>query len=165
MLKKFLIAALVALPMVASAQSFGVVRTQEILEAMPAFQEMKTKIEASSKTYEDEFNKLQQEFEKKYTEFQTLQSDSTTPDTIKERRMQELQELDNKIQQFRNTAQQDLQRQQMTLLQPIQEKVMQAIQTVGQEGNYTFVFENTAPLYTGKSVVDVTDAVRKALGI
>ena len=132
---------------------------------MPAFQEMKTKIEASSKTYEDEFNKLQQEFEKKYTEFQTLQSDSTTPDTIKERRMQELQELDSKIQQFRNTAQQDLQRQQMTLLQPIQEKVMQAIQTVGQEGNYTFVFENTVPLYTGKTVTDVTDAVRKALGI
>ncbi|MCF0212857.1 MAG: OmpH family outer membrane protein [Muribaculaceae bacterium] len=165
MLKKLLIAALVALPMVASAQSFGVVRAQEVLEAMPGFQDMKTKIEAASKTYEEEFSKLQSEFEKKYTEFQTVQSDAATPDAIKERRMQELQELDNKIQQFRQTASQDLQRQQATLLQPVQEQLLQAIQTVGQDGGYVFIFENTAPLYVGKTVTDVTDAVRKVLGI
>lgn len=162
MIKKILLAVAFILPALSlSAQKFGVVNTQEVMESLPAFTEMKAKLDASSKTYEDEFAKLQQEMEKKYTEFQQMGQD--TPDTIKERRMQELQELDQKIQQFRVTAQQDLQRQQVALMQPIQENVMKAIQTVGQAGNFTFIFDSEAGLYTGTDVVNVTADVKKTL--
>lgn len=161
MIKKILLAIMIALPMAVSAQKFGVVNAQEVMEAMPAFNEMKTKLEAASKTYEDEFAKLQSEMEKKYTEFQAM--DESAPQGIKERRMQELQELDQKIQQFRATAQQDLQRQQATLLQPIQEQVIKAIQTVGAEGGYTFILDAAEPLYTGTTVENVTAKVKAAL--
>ncbi|MDE6205398.1 MAG: OmpH family outer membrane protein, partial [Duncaniella sp.] len=73
--------------------------------------------------------------------------------------------LENKIQQFRELAAQDIQRQQQQLMAPIQEKVVQAIQAVGAEGNYTFVFENMMPLYTGTDVTDITDTVKSRLGI
>ncbi|MDE5750024.1 MAG: OmpH family outer membrane protein, partial [Duncaniella sp.] len=89
--------------------------------------------------------------------------DESTPQTIKERRMQEMQELDNKIQQFRQTALQDLQRQQQQLMAPVQDKVMKAIQAVGAEGGYTFVFENQVPVYTGADVTDITETVRTRL--
>ncbi|MBD5185858.1 MAG: OmpH family outer membrane protein [Bacteroidales bacterium] len=164
MIKKILLAVALILPaMSMSAQKFGTVNVDEIMEALPAYAEMKTKIEASSKTYEDEFAKLQQEMEKKYTEFQ--QMEQTTPEAIKERRMQELQELDQKIQQFRATAQQDLQRQQMQLMQPIQESIMKAIQTVGASGNYTFIFDASQSYYAGPTVENVTPQVKSALGI
>lgn len=164
MFKKLLIAVAFIMPALGmSAQKFGTVNIQEVMEALPAYAEMRTKIEASSKTYEEEFGKLQQEMEKKYTEFQ--QMDEKTPDTIKERRMQELQELDQKIQQFRATAQQDLQRQQMQLMQPIQESVMKAIQTVGASGNYTFIFDSEQSYYAGPSVENVTAQVKSTLGI
>ena len=76
-----------------------------------------------------------------------------------------MQELDAKIQKFRETADQDLRRQQQQLMAPIQENVMKAIQSVGAEGNYTFIFENVMPLYSGSDVTDVTPLVKTALGI
>ena len=79
--------------------------------------------------------------------------------------MQEMQELDAKIQQFRETATQDLQRQQQQLMAPIQENVIKAIQTVGAEGGYTFVFETMVPVYVGTDVTDITPLVKTRLGI
>ncbi len=163
MIKKLLIAIFIALPMSAFAQKFAVINTQQLMESMPEIKNVNEQMEAASKKHEDEFSKLQEEFQKKYEEFQAL--DANTPQTIKDRRMQEMQELDAKVQQFRQTATQDLQRQQQQLMAPIQESVMKAIQGVGAEGNYTFVFENMVPVYVGTDVTDITDTVKARLGV
>ena len=164
MIKKILLAILIALPLCGFAQSkFGVVDVQTIFTALPDVKEMQSQIEASSKTYETEFQKLNEEFNKKYTEFQQL--DASTPESIKERRMQEIQELGQKIEQFRATASQDLQQQQEKLMAPIQQKIQDAIKAVGDEGSYTFIFENIAAAYVGKDVVDVTSLVKAKLGV
>ena len=79
--------------------------------------------------------------------------------------MQDLQELDKKAQQFAQTAQTELQRQQAQLMQPIQEKVMNAIKTVGQENNFTLIFPEGVPAYMSTDVQDVTGLVKTKLGI
>lgn len=165
MMKKILLAIFVALPMLAVAQApkFGVVNTQSIIEAMPDFKTAQEQITASSKRYEDEFQKLREEAEKKYSEYQNLAAD--TPESIKERRIQEIQELDQKMQQFHSTATQDLQRQQEAAIAPIQEKVRQAVDAVGKENSMTFIFENVIPSYTGADVTDVTPLVKTRLGL
>lgn len=163
MIKKIVLAIMIALPLCGFAQKFGQVDTQVIITGMPEVASMQSQLEASSKTYEAEFQKLREEFDKKYAEFQQL--DASTLDSIKERRMQELQELDQKIQQFRATASQDLQQQQEKLMAPIQQKIQDAIKAVGDEGSYTFIFENLVPVYVGKDVVDVTPLVKNKLGL
>ncbi len=163
MIKKFLLAIMIALPMSVFAQKFGTVNTAELMESLPEMKTVQEQMTAASNKYQDEFSKLQEEFNKKYQEFNAL--DASTPETIKERRVQEMQELDAKIQKFRETADQDLRRQQQQLMAPIQENVMKAIQSVGAEGNYTFIFENGMSLYTGTDVTDVTPLVKTRLGI
>ena len=163
MIKKLLLAIMIALPMSVFAQKFGIINTQQVMETMPEIKTVQEQMEASSKKYQTEFDNLQAEFKKKYEEFQALEE--STPQAIRDRRMQEMQELDQKIQQFRETALQDHQRQQQQLMAPIQEKVMKAIQSVGDEGGYTFIFENMMPVYTGKDVTDITPAVKTRLGI
>ncbi|MCI9172755.1 OmpH family outer membrane protein [uncultured Duncaniella sp.] len=163
MIKKLLLAIMIALPMSVFAQKFAVINTQQLMESMPEIKTINEQIEAANKKYQDEFSKLQEEMQKKYDEFQGLEE--TTPQTIKDRRMQEMQELDNKIQQFRQEALNDLQRQQQQLMAPVQEKVVKAIQAIGAEGGYTFVFENVMPLYTGTDVTDITDTVKARLGV
>lgn len=163
MFKRLLIAILIALPLSVFAQKFAVINTQSLMESMPELKTANEQLEAANKKYADEFKKLQEEFGKKYEEYQAL--DPSTLQTIKDRRMQEMQELENKIQQFREMAAQDIQRQQQQLMAPIQEKVIKAIQAVGAEGSYTFVFENMMPLYTGTDVTDITDTVKGRLGI
>lgn len=163
MLRRLLIAILIALPFSVFAQKFAIIDTQSLMESMPELKTANEQLEAANKKYAEEFKMLQEEFRKKYEEFQAL--DPSTLQTIKDRRMQEMQELDNKIQQFQATASQDLQRQQQQLMAPIQEKVMQAVQAVGAEGSYTFVFEKGQAIYTGSDVADITAAVKSRLGI
>ena len=163
MIKKILLALVIAFPTMAFAQKFGVITTDQLIQSLPEMNEVKTTLEASSKKYEDEFKNLQDEMQKKYTEFQSLEE--TTPSTIKDRRLQEMQELDQKIQQFRQTASEDLQRQQQQLMAPIEQKVTDAIKAVGQEGSYTFIFQDGMALFAGSTVEDVTPAVKAKLGL
>lgn len=165
MIKKLLLAALIAMPTMAFAQKFAVINTQTVVEAMPEMAQARTQLEASSKKYQDEFNKLQETFQKSYEEYQKLEQDATTPQTIKDRRVQELQEMQAKIQQFRETVSQDLEKQQQQLMAPIQQKVADAIKGVGASGNYTMIFENVLPLYTGSDVEDITPQVKSRLGL
>lgn len=167
MIKKLILAAIVALPFSAFAQKFGVVNIETVFQAMPETTTAQTQMTEASKKYEDEFAKLREEVDKLFTEYQNLQKDPATPDAIKERRLNELQERDQKVQQFRNTASQDLARLQEQLMAPIQQKIDEAVKAVGQEGNYTFIFphEEALLLYTGSDVTDVTNAVKAKLGI
>lgn len=165
MIKKILLAIAIAFPMIAVAQApkFGVVNTQTIITTMPEMKAAEEQVTAASKKYEDELKKLQEEMEKQYADFQNLSAD--TPESIKERRLQSIQELDQKMQQFHATATQDLQRQQQTLMAPIQEKVRTAIEAVGKEQGMTFIFESAMSLYNGADVIDVTPMVSKKLGL
>ncbi len=163
MIKKIFLAIMIALPSMAFAQKFGVIDTQALTQELPEMKEAQTQLEASMKKYQDEEANLSAEFEKKYKELEGM--DESTPQTIKDRRIAELQELQTKIQQFRQTASQDLQRQHEQLMAPIQQKVITAIKSVGAEGNFTMIFENVSPLYTGSDVVDVTSQVKGKLGI
>ncbi len=163
MIKKLIIAILLMIPSMAFAQKFGVVDTEGIMTNMPEIKEMQATLEATSKRYEDELGNLRQKFQKELEEYQNLAAD--TPETIKQRREEELQQLDQKMQQFYQNAQNEMQQTQARLLQPIQDRVRQAISAVGAEGGFTFIFEKQLPLFTGTDAEDVTPLVKKKLNI
>ncbi len=165
MLKKILAVMAVALllPAIAAAQKFGTIDVNAIFTAMPETTAAQTQLQEVSKKYEAEYKKLEEEVNKKVQEFQALAAD--TPQSIKDRRQQEIQELAQKVETFQNTASQDIQRQQQQLMAPIQQKITDAIKAVGQEGSYTFIFENGMAAFQGADVVDVTPAVKAKLGL
>lgn len=167
MIKKLLLALLVALPISAAAQKFGTFNFDEVITAMPEIKDMQQQLTDASQKYEAEFQKLQDELNKLYTDYQAIQNDPATPESIKERRLQEIQDRAQKVEQFRQTATQDLQRLQEQLLAPIQQRVNDAVKAIGQEGNFTFIFplEPSLILYQGADVVDVTPLVKAKLGI
>ncbi|MBP3289301.1 MAG: OmpH family outer membrane protein [Muribaculaceae bacterium] len=167
MFKKIFLALALILPLSGMAQKFGIVDIDQVFQAMPETAAMQKQLEETSKKYETEFQKLQEEVNKLYTDYQTIQNDAATPESIKERRIQEIQERAQKVDQFRATAQQDIQRLQETLATPIQAKLTEAVKAVGAEGNYTFIFPNEQGLllYTGADVTNITADVRKKLGI
>ena len=167
MFKKIVLAILVALPLSTFAQKFGVVDLEAVFTAMPESTAMQTQLTDTSKKYEEEFQKLQEEVNKLYADYQAIQNDASTPESIKERRMQEIQEKAQKVDQFRNTAAQDLERLRESLMAPIQNKMNEAIKAVGTEGSFTFIFRKEPPLllYTGTDVNDVTAQVKTKLGL
>lgn len=166
MFKKILVAILMALPMCAMAQvKLGVVDPEAIIPGMPEYTEAQAQFTEASKTFEAEYAKIQEEFKGKYEEFQKVIADEATPQSIKDRRMQEIQELNQKSEQFAQTAQQELARKQQALMQPVQEKLIQAIQAVGKEGNFTMILPLGTAAYTASDVIDITPLVKTKLGV
>ncbi|MDE5808424.1 MAG: OmpH family outer membrane protein [Muribaculaceae bacterium] len=165
MIKKILLAVALAIPMLVSAQSLkvGVVDTNVIMQAMPDTKTAETKLADTSKKYEDEFAKLQQEMARLYEEFQKMPENE--PQAIKERKMRELTDMQQKIETFNQTASQDLQRMQQELMQPIVAKIKNAIESVGKENGYSLIQESAAVIYYGAPVDDITAKVKAKLGV
>ena len=169
MFKRFMLLAIAATTMCpgAQAQKFGYVNTSEIFNVMPDKVTAENTLKSVSEKYETEFKNLQDAFQKKMNDYEAADKDPSTPQAIKDRHNQELQDDYMKIQNFQQTASQDIQRQQDTLLAPITQKLQNAIQAVGAEGGYTFIFDMSSMtiLYTGTGAEDITAKVKAKLGI
>lgn len=165
MVKKLFFAVALLLPMFASAQSerFAVVDEQAVLESLNDYTLVSTQIAETSRQYKEEYNRMTADIDKKFEEIQVLNRQPGLADAIKERRVQELQNMQKRAQQFLLTADDDLQRQEQQLLDPIKERVRQAIRKVGVEEGYTFIFPIGQPLFYSTRVDDVTEAVKDAL--
>lgn len=166
MIKKILLAVALAFPMFVSAQTLkvGIVDTNAVLTAMPATQNAQSKIAETSKKYEDEYALLQEQLKKLYDEFQAM-SDSE-PQAIKDRKTRDITEMQQKIQNFLQNADQDLQKVQQELMAPIFTQVRNAVESVGKEGNFSYIQElNAQVLYYAAPVEDITNAVKAKLGL
>lgn len=160
MFKKILMAAVVAFPMLAAAQTvkIGLVDTQAIVTEMPAFKAAQTEVAAKQQKLNEDGNKLYKEFQTKMEEFQNLPKD--TPEATIQIRAKELENYQAKLNEFDQMAQQELTKAQNAALEPIMNQVQQAIQSVGAEGGYTLIQEKQAVLYYGAPAVDITAEVK-----
>lgn len=164
-MKKFVVLLLILLPLgvVAQEAKIAIVNTVEIFNAMPEVSDVENQLAALNEQYEKEFKVMQDEYNKKFAEY-VEQRDSLT-DNIRLRREQEIQDLETRIQNFVPVAQQEMQKRQGELYTPIQEKLQNAIKSVGDEKGYTYILNPQVLLYTGNSAIDATSFVKAKLGL
>ncbi|MDE6856076.1 MAG: OmpH family outer membrane protein, partial [Muribaculaceae bacterium] len=86
---------------------------------------------------------------------------------IRERKTRERSDYQVKIQQLEQTAGNDLQKMQADLMGPIQQKISQAVESVGREGNYSLIqmYDPQLTLYHAAPVEDITPIVKAKLGV
>jgi len=166
-MKKFILCAICAICgfTTANAQAkFGHVNTQEIMQALPDVTKAQNELKALAEQYDADLKSMNEELQKKADAFDKEQA--TLPENIKQRRQTELQEMYQKIQQSYQDNQQALAKAQQEKMQPIQQKVMDAITAVGKEGGYVYIMEMGAQLYISSTLSnDVTAAVKTKLGL
>ena len=162
-MKKIIIAMLLILPMAISAQKFGHINTQELFTQMPEVAQIKLKMDTIQSQYENQLASMNEEIQRKMQDYQA--QEATMADAIKQIRQQELQEMNQRIQLFYQTAEQDIQKKQQELLAPVHEKMTKAIKAVGEREGYTYIFDSQAMVHIGTDANDVTPAVKKELGI
>ena len=135
-MKKLIALLLMILPLGAIAQEVKIayVKTQEVFMAMPEVSEMEKKMADLNEKYKGELQLMQDEYQKKYAAF--IQQQDSLTENIKLRRMQEIQDIQTRMDNFVQMGQQDVQKQQQDLLMPIQQKLQDAIKAVGDEKGY-----------------------------
>ena len=166
MFKKILLAVLVAAPMCLSAQTlkFGAVNPTEIFNVMPDVATANNTLKQVSDKYEAQAKPLQEELTKKINEYQELEKNKAAQATL-DAKQKEFEDLKTRYDNFMQTAQKDMSQQQETLLAPIQQKLMNAIQAVGAEGGYAGILDSATLLYKGSNIEDVSSKVKAKLGI
>lgn len=108
---------------------------------------------------------MQNEYNKKYSDFITYQA--SLAENIKLRRMQELTELENRMQQFMDLAQKDMENQEKGLLKPLKQRISDAIRAVGIERNFSVIYDLADPgiAFVSPAAVDANPYVKEKLGI
>ena len=170
MLKKIALVLMLALPMGVFAQNlkFGHINAQEIVSAMPEFAKAQSDIEALDKQLTSELQRTQEEFNKKYQEFQQAIAKDSLPANIAERRQKELQDMMQRQEQFQQEAQQQMQKAQADAMAPIYQKLDNAIKAVGAAEGVIYIFDlaRTPVAYVNESQsINLTPKVKTQLGI
>ena len=157
-MKKPLLFIMLMAPLATFAQKFGKVNTQTIMQALPEIAKINGELQAQQKTYENDLKSMQDELTRQSDAYE--KGKSTMNATAQQQKEQELQSLYQKIQQTYQDNQQALQKKQQDLMQPVITKVRNAIENVGKNGGFTYIFEDGVAVYTGTNVEDVTAKVQ-----
>jgi len=165
MKKLIALVAIMMIPLGVFAQEVKIayVNTQEIIPLIPEFIAMGKQIDDLNLEFENELKSMNEEYTNKYQAF-VQQQDSLT-ENIRLRRMQEIQDLQQRMDQLYQVAQQTVSQKQEELFRPIQEKMMKAINDVGSENKYTCILNAGNLLYTGDTSIDATPLVKRKLGL
>ena len=147
------------------SQKMGHINSNELLMMMPENQQAQKALQQHSRELEDQSAAMQAELEQKYNDY-LAKKDSLSP-LIQKTKETELQDLNQRIQAFQQTAQKDLQVKQQELLKPIIEKARNAIREVAKENGYTYVFDTGtgALVYWPEDSDDLLPLVKTKLGI
>lgn len=150
----------------AMAQKFGHVNSQEVIALMPERDSALIQMQKYGKDLQDTQEAMAQDFNTKLKAYNANKATWTM--AILEVKEKELTDLQQRIEQFRNTAQQDFQQRQQTLLAPIMEKAQKAIDKVAKAKGLIYVFDisGEALLYIDDTQSDnILPAVKAELGI
>ncbi|MCQ2119073.1 MAG: OmpH family outer membrane protein [Bacteroidales bacterium] len=165
MKKIIMFAAMAMLSIAASAQAkFAVVDFNELVMLAPEADAARAQMAAASKEAQDALTSIQEEGQAKLAEYQ--QKSSTWSPAIKESKEKELNDISNRMAEFQQSVQVELQQQQQELMAPIYQKAEETVQKLAKEGGYAIVFDTTQYVFADKSLVkDLTPDARKAMGI
>lgn len=143
-------------------KKLGYVMSQELLSLMPEAKAATSTLEAYQAELEGQLKAMTEDGQKKYQEFQDNQS--SWSDAVKETKMKDLQQLEQQIAEFQGTAMQKMEAKRNEVFQPLMEKAIKAIEAVGKEGNYDYIFDGGGLLYA-KEGENLMPQVKAKLGI
>lgn len=170
-MKKLFKVAAVALSMLflgnfAKAQTkIGYINFAELVRAMPEFKTVQSQIDVYQKQFVDQLTTMNNTFS---TEAQGFQKNSATmTDAVRTSKQAELQDMQKRMQDFQNNAQQQVEAKSNEWYKPLTDKARTAVNAVAKEKGYTYVFDSSqgAPLIVSPEGDDLLAAVKVKMGL
>ncbi len=149
----------------ASAQQvkIGYLDFDELVSLMPEYTKMGEELETQYKSIDDERTKMMEEYQTAVKDYN--ENADTYASVVRQQKEQEIVQMQQRITNFLDAAQQEMENKQTELLTPIVQKAQEAIEAVGKEGGYTYIVTAAALIYVSPSAENVMDLVKKKLGL
>jgi outer membrane protein len=139
------------------------INTQDLIAAMPEMKVAQAEMEKLGKTYEADIKAMATEYQNKMKLYEAEATSKT--DEENQKRLVEVQTMQQNIQQYQGEAQQQMQNKEIDLLKPITEKAKAAILKVARAQGFEYVLDSTQGggviMSDGKNLLD---DVKKELG-
>jgi outer membrane protein len=139
---KLITATFIALaPITAVAQSnVAHINVQQLVQEMPEVIAAQNELQKLGKDYETQIGNAYKEFQSKQ---QLYASEAQNQgDIVNEARFKELESMETNLQEFQQSASQELQKKEMDLMTPLLEKARDAILKVGKEQGFDYVIDS-----------------------
>jgi len=167
-LKICLLAAIVLTAGFVSAQSikFGHIDTQQLLQVMPEKTTAEATLQKVAKDLEDQQKSIQEEYNTKLQNY--LAKRDSLSDVARNNLEQELQDMQQRAENFRQQAVQQYQAKQAELMKPIVDKIDKTVEAVAKEQGLIYVFDTqqgSPILYKSNQSVDLLPLCKAKLGI
>lgn len=163
-----LLAGLLSFSTVAFGQKFGYLNSAALLQEMPEVKEAESNLEVLQKQLQAKGQGMLEAFQQKYLELERKNSQGEISPKELEVESGKLKEEETKIAQFEQDMQNQIFEKRNTLLQPILDKVNEAIKAVAAEEGFAYIFDASPGsgilLYADEST-DVYDKVKAKLGL
>ena len=117
----------------------------ELLQSMPEMAVAKSTLEEFTKTYQEQLNKMQEDFKLKSESFK--KDEATIQPAMKSLKVKELQDLEASFLKFKDDAQLEINNKEKDLLAPIVKKAKDAVEVVVKEKKYNYVIDSGAGQY------------------
>ena len=144
-------------------QRIAHVNSNEIMQKMDDYKIAELVLDSLTKSLKAEITSYQVELQKKQEAY-SLMDKAKTSDAMRLMKEKELTDLDQRINEFAQNAQTDMQNKQAELLEPIQKKLQKAIEQVAKEKGYNYVMDDQA-LLVKPEADDISASVKVKLGI
>lgn len=150
----------------APSQKFGYFSYNEAMKTMPEYIQAQNSLEKLKQYYDQEMERSEQEFTKKFSEF--IDGYKSFPENIMLKRQKELQQLMEQSMSFKNEAQKLLTKSEEELMIPVHEKMKEALRNIGISRNYNYILNTDNNAYpfintTNGQGEDITEAVIKLI--
>lgn len=167
-MKKLILTLLIAsVAVVSFSQKYAYVDTKYILENIPEYTEAQKQLDDLSEKWQKEIEAKYQIIDKKYKEYQAEQV--LLPEDMKRKREDEIIALEKEVKELQKKkfgVEGELFQKRKELIEPIQNKVYNAIKELAATSNYAFVFDkaNQSNILYADPALDKSKRILKTLG-
>tara|TARA_B100000902_G_scaffold365033_1_gene385569 strand:- start:28334 stop:28828 length:495 start_codon:yes stop_codon:yes gene_type:complete len=164
-MKKLLLLSIIGcLSLTTFSQKLGHINVQELISLMPERDIAFNELQKYAKELESQLISMESEFNAMVEEYTT--NESSYDDLKKNDKLVEIENLKQRILTFQQSAQNELQKKELELLRPIEEKAQNAINTVAEKGKYSYILDSSVGvLLYYKDSDDVLEKVKKELDL
>ncbi len=144
----------------------GYINTQQLFEIMPEAKKIDSVLQDFAQKLKMQQDAMVQELNEKMAKFEADRKSGEMAQSVLEVRYGEIEDLQTRIQNFQQKAQQDLTAKQQELYKPLIDKIENAINEVAKENGFRYVFESsTGNILYSVDEDNILPLVKKKLGI
>jgi len=149
----------------AQSQKFGHINLNSLIQVMPERANAEAELSNLQKEMEDILTEMQKGYQNSLEDLEQMGEDVSN--IKRDAKIDELRNTQQRIQDYRITAQQQIQKKYEELLKPVYDKAIIAIEKVAKEHELLYVFDTSSNvvLYKSNQSMDLMPFVRKELNI